>query len=534
MEDAKEKALEQGLKPVPEEDTVEKQGIHALHRGYMARPGERTIDFLFPPSCFAEAVFALTPRAEKRRLFNELIVRIEKNSNTADNYPGIVEWIEGVRKNGRKYWSGKPELANIPDYGVLEHDILHFDIGLVLDKNVGERVGRYKIVHVDELGRCYFDVDGRMIQAHRHLYSANLSRAVQIRALTGGKGEAGIFSEETPYGNFNLRVKSKRGGRQKDTLSFWLVSLSNPFEADLEDRFMIDNQADFEVYTGSKGQLWCNYDTWILQKLEELEKQKGISAAQRETKIIGFHTAVALTELFLEKRKQPDKRKAGFLTTDEGKEVIMPYLFVDNPILVFEPVVERYGLGKHYEEIDDMLLDNKYITSNQFRRLKAVGNASLEVVKNIRGMVLPETRHIIQRQHLELTGLDFRFSGFAVDLDESRGEKGFRTIGVVYTGKGGKAVYVLYDDKIVYPLLHFKDFSKRRISSLYGDEPGNNTVKPARLELFQHPMLQLGRRFEERDYRTGEGCEGWFEIPSVLTEDEKRIYQNWEAKLKAQ
>ena len=212
----------------------------------------------------------------------------------------------------------------------------------------------------------------------------------------------------------------------------------------------------------------------------------------------------------------------------------MPYLFVDNPILVFEPVVERYGLGKHYEEIDDMLLDNKYITSNQFRRLKAVGNASLEVVKNIRGMVLPETRHIIQRQHLELTGLDFRFSGFAVDLDESRGEKGFRTIGVVYTGKGGKAVYVLYDDKIVYPLLHFKDFSKRRISSLYGDEPGNNTVKPARLELFQHPMLQLGRRFEERDYRTGEGCEGWFEIPSVLTEDEKRIYQNWEAKLKAQ
>ena len=78
------------------EDVAEKQGVHALSRGYLVRPSERAVEILFPPSRFAEAVFALTPRTEKRGLFNNLLARIDASSDEASRYPGIAAWMEEV------------------------------------------------------------------------------------------------------------------------------------------------------------------------------------------------------------------------------------------------------------------------------------------------------------------------------------------------------------------------------------------------------------------------------------------------------
>lgn len=158
----------------------------------------------------------------------------------------------------------------------------------------------------------------------------------------------------------------------------------------------------------------------------------------------------------------------------------------------------------------------------------------LEIARLSRGTFYPETRRIIKRQHLDFVDRWYGFNGFAVDLDESRGDGGFRTIGLVFEQQDRKKqAYVLYSDKIQYPLLHWKEFGGVEIGSnlLYGE--GRNSSPLQRMDPGKHPLLQLKQRFEETDYRTGLPCKGRFALPSVLNDQEKPLYAGWLARLEA-
>lgn len=493
-----------------EEDQVQGQGIHPLNHGYMWRQGSREV--LFSPSAFAEAHFALMNREQRRTQFDELTKKVDKNSGEAEKHPHIAKWIETTRKNGRKYADTRENLTRT-DFAGLEHDIQHSEVKLLKDT---EGIVMYK------------EVEGLRVPFHRHISTKNLTSANPLmtqKVIDENVVQLGKFSHQ---GGIILRVKSKEHGNLPEAMRYWDVEVSNPFlgrskSPYIMQEFDVDSGVQFHRHHKRKGWLWCNVDEKVLRDLEKMGLD---STRSRQTVLIPYHGAVALTKIALEHAKQ-GVREIKFLENDLEAEVLMPFRFTDNLSndLVFNAIVARYGLGLDYAETDAYLLDHeKEVTSTQFMNLLRTGNITREVVKNLRGMNDIQVRKIIQKAHIDLAKKGYKYQGFATVFKSTP----FETIGVTHV-RGDEVVYILFDNtNFKLPLLVYSYLSDAPL--LFGSEE-----KLPVLDISQHPAInQLEKRLLANDYRTGKARRPTtVSTPPIglLTKKEIELYGTWQREL---
>lgn len=480
-----------------DEDKVEEQGIRPLFRGYIVRL--RGKNFVFPPSYFAEAAFSLTPRGVKRRLFNEFVESVKKHSWMTDTFSFTARWIEKISARPRQYTRTGEDFTRI-DYDGLELDMLHFK---------SKRTTGLEEV-VEESQRSY-----------EPLYSMNLSRAKPLRPIKKA-GDTNIFASFSPNGRAVFRVKSKEPGDLRNAMGYWDVELSNPFAygSNVDSDFDVDSGVQFSRHNKASGWLWSNLDVTINGEkgrfIDQLKSRNLQTSRERETVIVDYHMAVALTKLYQEIKRKKGNREIEFLPGDVNLETIMPYWLFDASgvsLKGLDAIVARYGLGLDYEEIDNNLLD-RAVVSEQFKGLQRNGNANLEVVKITRGMSLGATREILKRNYYDLVRRGYEFIGFATTFKNTL----YETIGIVFTNKARAVdVYLLYDDKIKLPLILEKDFLAGRREALWDSE-----MPP--LDYGKLFLAQLEQRFAETDYRTGKNSVSKLRLPYSLTAEERGYY----------
>ena len=507
--------------PTNPEDT--EQGITALFHGLIYRLG--ITQYLFPPSYFAEAIFALTPHEVKRDAFDSLTKRIKEKSSEAEKFPKIAEWIGSIEKRGRSYWGftnqETQDLERRTDFLGLTFDIQHTDVKPITRLNPGDIWRNLPVVDVDSHGRAIIEKNDKRVPAHTHQYSKNLASAEFIKQT----------SDETQRGIFNFLVKTRRLGNHPRTLSNWLTHLSMPFydeKKGLDYRFGSTSQADLEPYLENRGWLWVPEDVDILGRLEKAELP---STEESKTYLIGFHSAVALTRLFLEKRKNPDRRKVIFLPSTEDNEIVMPYRFasqlvsedkIENPGIIFEAMVMLYGLKRTYAETDEWLLEKKKdVFSEQGTHSYNQGHSTLELILSKRGMNSKELRRILKNEHLALAKRGYQFQGYSIDFDEV---PELRCNSVVYSNpRTGNVIYLLYSKTIRLPLVHELDFSQSNTDALFGEDRSISIPQASQINL----LANLRKEFKGREYRTPKEYIGKLKLPESLTQQQQKMYSDW-------
>src|SRR3989344_5502460 len=505
--------------PTNPEDT--EQGITALFHGLIYRLG--ITQYLFPPSYFAEAIFALTPHEVKRDAFDSLTKRIKEKSSEAEKFPKIAEWIGSIEKRGRSYWGftnqETQDLERRTDFLGLTFDIQHTDVKPITRLNPGDIWRTLPVVNIDSRGRAIIEKNDKRVPAHTHQYSKSLASAEFIKQP----------SDETQRGAFNFLVKTRRLGNHPRTLSNWLTHLSMPFydeKKGLDYRFGSTSQADLEPYLENRGWLWVPEDVDILARLEKAGLP---STEESKTHLIGFHNAVALTKLFLEKRKSPERRKVIFLPSTEDQEIVMPYRFasqlvsddkIENPGKIFEAMIMLYGLKRTYSETDEWLLGKKEeVFSEQGTHSYNHGHSTLELILSKRGMNSKELRRILKEEHLTLAKKGYQFQGYSVDFDDI---PELRCNSIVYSNpRTGNIVYLLYSKTIRLPLVHELSFNQS--DALFGEDRSISIPQSYQTNL----LTNLGREFKGREYRTPKEYTGKLRLPESLTEQQKKMYSDW-------
>ncbi len=482
-----------------DEDQVEEQGIHALNRGFVYT--RDNTKYMFSPSAFAEARMPFIQDRATR--FNNLVEKVQNDSDMADKVPHVAEWIERTKKTPRRFADSQKDFHRV-DFVGLEHDLLHYDVQILKD---------------DKGDIIYFTRDGLRIPKHFHRSSRNLTRKKPLKPLDG-KSEVPLYGRFSEYGGVSLRVKSKEHGGNEQAMSYWDVHVSNPFleEGNISKGFDIDSGVQSHRHNKRKARLFCELDLDIINKLN---RERLDDTRDRQLILVSYHEAVALSKIFLEHKKRGN-REIRFLDGNLEKIAVMPYVFVSgfHDDLVFDVLTAHYGLGLDYDETDKYLLGfEEEICTDLFRDLLSTNRVTREVVKSKRGMSDNNTRRIIKNVHYDFSKRGYRFEGFATVF---KGTK-YETIGITYV-KDNEVRYVLYDNSsFIRPLVLDRHMSES--GKLFGDI---EVLRPMNLDL--HPFSQENLRLLDYDYRSGKKDMPSTisrPVPSLLTNEDKTFYDAW-------